>query len=293
MAETEDKLLKGVVHPLSVVIPTLGGESLRGTIEQLNRGTLIPSEILVCIPEEDAFRVHDLCINNVILVKTKTRGQVVQRAAGFEFAKHKIVLQLDDDISIHKEAIQELTNALQKLGTGNALGPIYFDENLGHCVHDIKSGLSGYLRSQFYSVICGAPWNEKRMGVMTKIGLCFGVDKNYCNSEYFKTEWLPGGCVLCFKEDLIKENFFPFPGKAYSEDIIHSFLRKDIGIQHWVIPGAECITNTMGSETLPSLILAEIRARRYFVELCHGPVWRLTLYENLSRIKRVLSKIVF
>jgi hypothetical protein len=34
---------------LSVVIPTLGGESLGTTIAQLNRDTLVPREILVCI----------------------------------------------------------------------------------------------------------------------------------------------------------------------------------------------------------------------------------------------------
>jgi hypothetical protein len=36
----------------------LGGESLFGTTEQLNRGTIVPSGILVCIPKEDAFRVE-------------------------------------------------------------------------------------------------------------------------------------------------------------------------------------------------------------------------------------------
>ena len=43
---------------LSVVLPMLGGESLFGTTEQLNRGTIVPSGILVCIPKEDAFRVE-------------------------------------------------------------------------------------------------------------------------------------------------------------------------------------------------------------------------------------------
>lgn len=214
------------MQPLSVVIPTLGGASLRGTIEQLNRGTLIPAEILVCIPEEEAFRVENLFIHNVVVVKTNIRGQVAQRAIGFGYAKYKMVLQLDDDVLLNEEAVQDLAKALCQLGPGNALAPVYFDATTGRCFHEVRSGLSEYLASLYYYVVCGAPWGRKRMGVVTAIGLCFGVDSNYCSSKYFETEWLPGGCVLCFREDLIKEDYFPFAGKAYSEDIIHSFLRK-------------------------------------------------------------------
>ena len=277
------------MQPLSVVIPTLGGESLRETIEQLNRGTLIPAEILVCIPEEEAFRVENLFIHNVVVVKTNIRGQVAQRAIGFAFAKHKMVLQLDDDVLLNEGAVQELAEALYQLGPGNALAPVYFDAATGRCIHEARSGLSGYLMSLYYYVVCGAPWSVKRMGDVTTIGLCFGVDSDYCGSKYFETEWLPGGCVLCFREDLIEENYFPFVGKAYSEDLIHSFLRKSIGIRHWVIPSAECIIDAAEPEICPSSILAQLEARRYFVSLIGGQAWRLSLYEALSRVRRVLS----
>lgn len=277
------------MQPLSVVIPTLGGASLRGTIEQLNRGTLIPAEILVCIPEEEAFRVENLFIHNVVVVKTNIRGQVAQRAIGFGYAKYKMVLQLDDDVLLNEEAVQDLAKALCQLGPGNALAPVYFDATTGRCFHEVRSGLSEYLASLYYYVVCGAPWGRKRMGVVTAIGLCFGVDSNYCSSKYFETEWLPGGCVLCFREDLIKEDYFPFAGKAYSEDIIHSFLRKNIGIRHWIIPSAKCIIDAAEPETCPSSILAQFKAHRYFVKLIGGQAWRLALYETLSRVKRVLS----
>ena len=45
------------LFPLTVVIPTLGGDSLFKTIELINSGTIVPEEILVCIPKEEAYRV--------------------------------------------------------------------------------------------------------------------------------------------------------------------------------------------------------------------------------------------
>ena len=69
---------------LSVVIPTLGGESLGMTIAQLNRGTLVPREILVCIPEKEAPRVQNLGLPGAGIILTDVRGQVAQHARGFQ-----------------------------------------------------------------------------------------------------------------------------------------------------------------------------------------------------------------
>lgn len=63
---------------VSVVIPTLGGETLIKTIEKVNSGSIIPAEILVCIPEEEVFRVGNIAIGNVKVIKTKCHGQVAQ-----------------------------------------------------------------------------------------------------------------------------------------------------------------------------------------------------------------------
>ncbi len=275
---------------ISVVIPTLGGDCLYGTIDQLNRGTIVPSEILVCIPEEDAYRVAHLTFPNVRLVKTSFRGQVAQRVAGFQQAQHPIVMQLDDDIFLEKDCLEKLANALCFLGQGNALGPVYFDVDTGRCIHELADGIGGLLRSLYYYIFCGSPWGLKRMGTVTGVGLSFGVDSDQCDEKPFETQWLPGGCALCFKEDLIMEKFFPYPGKAYGEDLIHSFLRTKCGLRHWVIPGAICSIDAPRSELSPISISAQVKARRYFVKLSAGSAWRLSLYEALSKVKRALSR---
>jgi len=256
----------------------------------MNRGSLVPSEILVCIPEEDAFRVAHLSYSNVRVVKTSSRGQVAQRTTGFEQAQQPMVLQLDDDIYLQEDALQALAEALRRLGHGNAVAPVYYYAEKNCCSHELSDGIYGWLESFFIYVVCGAPWGIKRMGVMTEIGTNYGVDSRHCDSNPFETQWLPGGCVLCFREDLIHDNFFPYTGKTYCEDLIHSFLRTRGGMRHWVIPSVKCLIDVPESEVSASSILAQIKAQRYFVTLSGGPVWRLTLYETFRRAKRVLSK---
>ena len=274
---------------ISVVIPTLGGDCLRSTIEQLNRGTVVPVEILVCIPEEEAYRVAHLPFPNVRVVKTHCRGQVAQRATGFQQAQQSMVMQLDDDIFLEEGSLRILADTLCLLGQGNALAPVYYEVATGHCIHELADGIQGFLRSLYYYVICGSPWGVKRMGAVTAVGLSFGVDSSHCDENPFETQWLPGGCVLCFKDDLIMEKFFPYSGKAYGEDLIHSFLRTKSGTRHWVIPGAKCSIDAPEPELSPLSISAQVKARRYFVRLSGGSVWRLALYESFSALKRALS----
>ena len=277
--------------PVSVIIATLGGDSLRETIEQLNCGALVPTEILVCIPEEDAFRVEHLSYPNVRVIKTNCRGQVAQRAIGFKLALHTMILQLDDDILLNKDALQELTEELQRLGRGNALAPLYYTAATGRCLHELIGGVAGWLRSLWACFICGAPWGLKRMGVVTKVGLNYGVDSSNCGIKPFETQWLPGGCVLCYCEDVIREIFFPYAGKAYGEDLIHSFLRTKRGVRHWVIPTAKCITTVAEPPISRASIEAENNARRYYVKISGGVEWRLSLYNFIYELKRHLQRI--
>ncbi len=277
--------------PVSVIIATLGGDSLPATIEHLNKGALIPSEILVCIPEEDAGRVEHLTYTNVQIVKTNCRGQVAQRAIGFQLAVHALILQLDDDVLLNEDALQELAEELQRLGRGNALAPLIYNAVTGRCIPELKGGLSGWLSILWAYFICGAPWGLKRMGVVTAVGLNYGVDGRYCGIKPFETQWLNGGCVLCFCEDVIRENFYPYSGKAHFEDIIHSFLRTKKGIRHWVIPGAKCITTVAEPPISKASIEAYNNARQYYVNISGGVAWRLKLYNLLYELKRQLQRL--
>lgn len=270
---------------LSVVIATLGGESLRATIMQLNRGKFVPGEILVCIPEKEAHRVQYLGLPGVRTIVTSVRGQVAQRAEGFRAAVGEMVMQLDDDIQLEVDCVSRMAGFLSRIGPGNVVGPVYRDVETGECVHRINGGLSGWLHSLYAKALCGAPWGVARMGRATSIGVGYGVDWRHCSGDQaVKTDWLPGGCALCFRQDLVTEAFFPFTGKAYCEDNIHSLIRRQRGLQHWVLPDARCGIEVPKEDFPDAAWRGTTQARRHYVRLSNGSHWRAAIYGACLRV---------
>ena len=60
--------LEGVGVAIAQGIATLGGDCLAATIEKLNASTVVPAEILICIPEIEAPRAARLAGGNVTVV---------------------------------------------------------------------------------------------------------------------------------------------------------------------------------------------------------------------------------
>jgi glycosyltransferase involved in cell wall biosynthesis len=263
---------------VSVVIPTLAGASLEKTILSLNSGTIIPTEILVVIPND----LHKSSLNfpfqNIIIINSISKGQVNQRTEGFKKASNDLVLQIDDDIVLAKDALELLIKKLIKLGPGNVIGPSFFDPFTKKTLHKFNKGLLGLLKSINASVFSAAPWGLSRMGKITKIGLSYGVDFEYINESIYEVEWLPGGCVLSHKQDLILDGFYPFPGKAFSEDVIHSILRSSNNINHYVKSSAFVETVVEEDKFLWKDFKSEFKARHYIVQMINGSIFRLYIW---------------
>jgi hypothetical protein len=267
------EVVQPLARPVTVVIPTLGGESLRRTVEQLNRGVARPAEILICIPKDEAFRLTDVRVSNLRVITTPHRGQVRQRAIGFGQASQPFVLQLDDDMELDDHTVDRLLRALQSLGPGNAVGPVYLDVATGRCIHRQQGGLKGLLQSLNATVLAGAPWGVKRMGRISPAGTNFGVDRHLCRDELFETDWLPGGCVLHYRHELVTEDYYPFQGKAYSEDLMHSHLLKERGTRLWVVRDAECRTTEPVIPRDNESLTMDIRARVYYNRMRNASRW--------------------
>lgn len=275
-------------YPLSVVIPTLGDAILFETIENLNSGIVIPSEILVCIPEKYSYRVEGIAHPNIKILETPFHGQVSQRAYGLRHVKQPLVLQLDDDAILSPENLHKLVQSISLLGHGNAVGPLFGDTTTNQRIRVVRPGIFGWLKNLYESLVCGAPWGKKRMGVISPAGMGYGVDINYCEGSLFETQWLPGGCVLSYQEELVLEDYFPFPGKGYSEDLIHSILRGKKGIRHWVAPEVICMTKVSPAPFGWTSQMADFKARKYVVTLIGGKMWRLQAWYILHVLKNVL-----
>ena len=224
---------------ISVVIPTLGAVNLKPTLEALLHNTLPPEEIIICVPSvfyHRCLKYQELAT----ILKTNFKGQVAQRIEGFQAASHAVVVQCDDDLLPQEKCLEKMAACL--LHERCAVGPRFRGPN-----GRIASGLLPIPgeRSFFEKIIdnllffvANGP-KGFQPGCVSKVGIGFGVGET--NKKNVQMEWLPGGMVMYHNKDLILRDFYPYQGKAFSEDIFHSFELRNKNIQLFLATEAVCL----------------------------------------------------
>jgi glycosyltransferase involved in cell wall biosynthesis len=253
---------------ISVVIPSLGGDCLKATIENLNNNSsIIPDEIIVVIPDEHKVNIPDIISSNLQFELVSFKGQVAQRIYGFKMAKNEFVLQLDDDIQLDYKCIQILVSALMVLGNGCAVGPSIFYSNTKNSAFSLGKGISKAFFDLKSYLLSGSFWGKKRMGSISRNGVGFGFDSHYLIHDINKSEWLAGGCVLHFQSGLIFNDYFPLQGKAYGEDLIHSLLLVNSGIKLYNVKSAVCYIEKPVLNSNNYSLFSDYQSRLYLNEL--------------------------
>lgn len=272
---------------ITVVIATLGGDSLAATIESLKSGTLVPAEILVCVPAENASKVAHLEGGMTSIFKTDFRGQVAQRRAGFQRASNALVMQLDDDLLLDKFCLERLAATLHTLGPKAAVAPALLDVHTGQSVYK-KPAKHAALLALYYWLMNGPQGYEP--GRIDRSGSSIGVDPSVSAAPFYDVEWLAGGCVLHHRENLVMEDFWPLTGKAYYEDVVHSSILAANGVRLVIDPSARCSLELFHQASLrPSdffrNLYRDYLGRRYFMRRFSRQSFRIYFYY----LVRVLS----
>jgi len=248
---------------VTVVIPSLGASNLLQTISFLNAGSLVPDEILICVPDNTILEFD--IPNNAKLIHCNKRSQVAQRAKGFKLATSEFILQLDDDTHLSTICLENLVDAAVNLPLNCAVSAtlmnaqtkssFYQYENIPTFFnivrHFISNGLKGYVP-----------------GTVTSVGSCFGPEFSEVADSVINIEWLAGCCVLHRRDNLIHDDYYPYRGKAYAEDLIASYLYKQKNITFYNSPKALVYTQAAEPNEGSLLeLLKELRARRYYITL--------------------------
>jgi len=278
--------------PVTVVIATLGGASLKETIHGLNMGSIVPSEILICVPSSESHKVAGYSFPNVKVIATDSKGQVAQRAIGFKNASCEYVMQLDDDLILDRYCVEILLRSLRTCGPNAAVAASLFWVSTGESFY--KPPDNKLLLKWYYWVLNGRFGYQP--GKITAAGTNVGVDPSSADGEISAVDWVAGGCVLHRKENLIKENFYPFPGKAYCEDIIHSHYLKERGIHLFIGSKAICWLEcpSLWSQSWKAFLrdLAfDFKARQFYVRLTSRSAWRMNAYYVVSVLRFGCTKI--
>jgi len=271
---------------ISIVIATVGNRNLIPTIKSLNKNTIKPDEIIISIPLKYINEFQELkSINNVKIVISKNKGQVKQRIEGFRNVKNDIVVQLDDDILLKEDCLERLKNSLKENGNC-AVSPNLFDINLNKSIYNKRIGF----RRKIFNFISHGKFNINK-GKITDSGFEAYPILIENNEEIVSTEWLVGGCVMHFKNNLILNDYFKFEGKAYCEDLYHSLLLKKNGVKLFIDSSAIAYLK-IEKENFRSYFLNlknDIRIRKKIVLRENLNIYRMYFVYIILIFKRLLS----
>jgi GT2 family glycosyltransferase len=266
---------------VSVVIPTIGEPTLADVIIALNIGTLIPKEIIIAIPQEKVAAVRNFEGGNVKILALNLKGQVKQRIEGFKIAKYDYVLQLDSDIIVKRDTVQNLVLALDEQGLASAICPVY-DNGYEDPLIRKQVKLAKVFKKMLNLLLDGRFIIPP--GTITKAGIQEWPPFASDNNKYAKSEWLPGGCVMHSKQNLYLNDYYPFTGKAYGEDVIHSILLRNKGVSLYICRNAvikndgayDEVFNTFGK--LYKYLKKTYLYKSLIVKLINGSFIRLFLW---------------
>jgi len=255
------------MNAVSVVIPTLGGEQLSSTLASLNSGTLIPEIIYVCIPEKMEILADIQGINNIQVCRTQEKGQVQQRAFGLVISNTDFVLQLDDDIQLEKNCLEQLVQAANRLGKMTAVSPSFINSFTLESLYRVDK--ISFAKKCYFFLLNGRKGHQS--GSITLAGTTLGIDLLDGDQAEMESEWLPGGCVLHHRINIISKNYYPSKGKAYSEDLYFSQLARERGLKLYISRDSKCFVEPspniekLNFQEFCMSISDDLKARKKFV----------------------------
>jgi len=215
---------------LTVVMATVGEPELCKSLEALSQGSVIPVIVLLCIHFEIMDRVMHLADQYpfVEVIPTEVKGQVKQRIVGFQRSRTKFTIQLDSDVVASKALLENLKNAIVKHPKA-CVGPRIIRQDTMQEYSFLSSTCNvfcGWQKRLLIWILNGRKGYES--GLISKGGIGFGP---VLDGSYAEVDWLPGCCVIHETKNLLLKDFYPRNGKAYAEDLYHSFFLREKGIK--------------------------------------------------------------
>jgi glycosyltransferase involved in cell wall biosynthesis len=249
------------LNNISVVIPTLGNKNLKLTLDSIEKSSISLLEVIIVIPNnfKISFDLNEFKRLNIVTLTTDKGGQVFQRSEGFKISKGDFVLQLDDDIEFNENFIEGLVNTLISLPNKSSVSPLLTNRLNNSVYRGSFTSLSRLFYALFYFDFL------LKEGSINSFGKSIGF---ITINKILKVDWLPGGCVLHRKENLILKNYFPFKSKAFMEDLYHSYYLKENGISLYVNSNLNAIIvepkEELNSTKLVTDKINEFKIRKHF-----------------------------
>lgn len=281
------------IKDISIVIATLGGASLIKVLNCISNQSINVREIIICLPLDSQHSIEFNNLDNIKLCLTKEIGQVTQRSEGLKIAKGEYVLQLDDDIYFTELFLETIYDSISIINIKAAVAPLIKNYISNKYLITYEISIKNILKSLLAFLVAGAPWGYRKMGLVDRGGIPYAIDKFFLrNNEPVEVEWLPGGCIICHRNNLILDDYYPFGGKAYSEDLIHSLMWREKDIKLFIDPNIYVYTEVDLEIKNFNSLYHEFRARNYYLNLCKKNISISVIYFCITIIKYYLIIIL-
>lgn len=269
----------------TIVIATIGEETLPRLIESIEKSSLHPKEVLLAFPPKAALKtkLNSRYFEIKYLISEK-RGQVFQRNFALEHVSSPIIFQLDSDIVLEANTIQLLVDKLIDLGPGNLVAP---------ALHPPYLHQKTLVNSIYDFLKCMLIDSSQRITKVriTKAGVpYFPADLHADSQDLIEVEWVHS-IRLYFNSDKISRDYYPFGGKAYLEDVIQALEFKKNYVKLWLMPSAKVwhrpeindasVLSNQGDRAIQRWITATYGYSRI----------RLEAYYVLTSLKKIVSGI--
>ncbi len=215
------------MNDFTIVIATAVRPSLNNLLNSINNSVLLPRNVIISIPSFKTYSITTEYKFDIDII-SESCGQVAQRNAGFKKVSTRFCIQMDDDLEFDKNFLLLFIESYLKLPQASALSPIHYSPQ-GSPMSPLVTP-KPLLASLIYFILDGK--FSPRYGSITKSGLPIGINPYYdehTQQQIVPTAWLPGACVIHKTSNLIYWEY-PFQGKAYAEDLMHSQFLKEYGI---------------------------------------------------------------
>ncbi|MAK12364.1 MAG: hypothetical protein CMI73_01640 [Candidatus Pelagibacter sp.] len=234
----------------SIIIASVGRQSLLSVLKCLNDSTRLPKEVIICLPQQDKYEIDINSLNStnskfeIKIIKSHEKSQTIQRLQAFKNISCEFLMQMDDDLFFEKNFLEKMIlkyNILLKQYSGSniCLAPLYRFLKNKKPVHTygfkFRNNTIKLIYNLYFKIFHKLPFGNKKLGKVSCNSIPFGVYFSSEKIDFVKTEWLAGGCILMNSDSFTNYNHHPLMGKAYTEDIISSFLRiKEKKAKHFV-----------------------------------------------------------
>ena len=276
-------------NKLSVIIPSLGGD-LIAVLDALNSGSLVPNEIIICLPNASHYVIHLDEYKNTQVIYSDKYSQVYQRICGFKAANNDFILQLDDDIVLEHDCIEVMLGAMKESKKEVAISPYWLniEDNKPFC----PGKKNGFIMTLYYWLLNGAKGFVPGGISLAGTEFCINLNDINASEKIINVEWQSGGCVLHKKENLILDNYYQFTGKAYSEDLFHSYFLKEKGVTLIAVLDAVAYVNINPGISIAKELWASFKVRLNFVRMANLSVLRMMIYFSVYISKTAIKSIL-